>query len=154
VEASAAATPVADDAAEIRPELSLEPATLAIKTGETAKITVKAANIHDLYSASLLFQYDPKVVSVEDVRHGDLMSGGTQEVAIVQRINKEKGQAAIFATRQPNTAGVDGTGTLLTLMVKRLADGPASLQMTEAGTRNARQKVFPVKITGGKVALP
>jgi general secretion pathway protein D len=151
---AAAATPVADDAPETRPQLSLDPATLAIKPGETAKISVKAANIHDLFSASLLFHYDPKLLSVEDVRHGDFMSGGTQEVAIVQRIDKEKGQAAIFATRQPNTAGVDGTGTLLTLMVKRLADGPASLQMTEAGTRNARQKVFPIKITDGKVTLP
>lgn len=154
VEASASAPPVADDAPETRSELSLDPATLAIKTGETAKISVKAANIHDLFSASLLFRYDPKLLSVEDVRYGDFMSGGTQEVAIVQRIDKEKGQAAIFATRQPNTAGVDGTGTLLTLVVKRLADGPASLQMTEAGTRDARQKIFPIKITDGKVAFP
>jgi len=153
VQASTAVTPVKDDSGEVQPGLSLEPATLAIKKGEMGTIKVRVDNIHDLFSASLLFRYDPQLLSVEDVRHGDFLSGGTQEVAIVQRIDKDKGQAAIFSTRQPNTAGVDGTGTLLTLIVKRLADGPASLQVAEAGTRNARQKIFPVKITAGTVAV-
>jgi general secretion pathway protein D len=111
-------------------------------------------NIEDLFSASLLFSYDPQLLAVDDVQHGDFLSGGTQEVAIVQRINKDKGQAGIFTTRQPNTAGINGTGVLLTLMVKRLADGPASLQVMEAGSRNSRQKLLPVKIVQGSVTMP
>ena len=143
-----------DDPAENRSTLRLEPSTLPVKVGETAPIKVLVENIQDLFSASLLFRYDPKLLEVEDVQHGDFLSGGTQEVAIVQRIDKDKGQAGIFTTRQPNTAGINGTGVLLTLMVKRLAAGSASLQVTEAGTRNSRQKLLPVKIVQGTVSLP
>ncbi|MGE5321923.1 MAG: cohesin domain-containing protein [Actinomycetota bacterium] len=143
-----------EDPGEKRSVLKLEPSTLSIKAGETAAIKVRVEDIQDLFSASLLFRYNPQLLSLEDVRHGDFLSGGTQEVAIVQRIDKEKGQAGIFTTRQPNTAGIDGAGVLLTLMVKRLADGPASLQVVEAGTRNSRQKLLPVKIVDGSVALP
>lgn len=143
-----------DDPAENRSTLRLEPATLQIKVGETGQIKVLVENIQDLFSASLLFRYDPKLLSVEDVQHGDFLSGGTQEVAIVQRIDKEKGQAGIFTTRQPNTAGINGTGVLLTLIVKRLADGPASLQVTEAGTRSSRQKLLPIRIVQSTVTLP
>jgi general secretion pathway protein D len=143
-----------DDPAENRSTIRLEPSTLPVKVGATVPIKVLVENIQDLFSASLLFHYDPKLLSVEDVQHGDFLSGGTQEVAIVQRIDKDKGQAGIFTTRQPNTAGINGTGVLLTLMVKRLAEGPASLQVTEAGTRNSRQKLLPVKIVQGTVTLP
>jgi hypothetical protein len=144
----------ADDSTENPPTLRLEPATLSIKTGETAAIKVQVDNIEDLFSASLSFRYDPLLLALEDVQHGDFLSGGTQDVAIVQRIDKDKGQAGIFTTRQPNTAGVNGKGVLLTLLVKRLADGPASLQVVDVGNRTSRQKTFPIKIVQGEVALP
>lgn len=151
---ASAAVDAQDDPAAKPSVLKLEPSTLSIKTGETAAIKVRVQDIQDLFSASLQFRYNPQLLSVEDVRHGDFLSGGTQEVAIVQRIDKEKGQAGIFTTRQPNTAGIDGAGVLLTLMVKRLADGPASLQIVEAGTRNSRQKLLPLNIVDGSVRLP
>ncbi len=69
-------------------------------------------NVNDLFSIPLLLQYNPAVISIEDVQHavsegqhGGFLSGGTQEIAIVKSVNAEKGQAIISATRQPNTAG-------------------------------------------------
>jgi general secretion pathway protein D len=153
MEAGAVVTNTAD-LIENPPTLRLEPSTLSIKTGETAAIRVQVDNIEDLFSSSLLLRYDPHLLAVEDVQHGDFLSGGTQEVAIIQRIDKDKGQAGIFTTRQPNTAGVNGKGVLLTILVKRLADGPASLQVVEVGSRTSRQKIVPIKIIRGDVALP
>ena len=105
-------------------------------------------------TAAMRANFMIKLLSVEDVQHGDFLSGGTQEVAIIQRIDKDKGQAGIFTTRQPNTAGVSGKGILLGLVVRRLAEGPASLELVEAGTRNSRQRILPVKIEQGAVSLP
>lgn len=135
------------------PKLRLEPGSLSIKTGETAVIQVKLENVEDLFSSSLLFRYDPRILAVEDVQHGDFLSGGTQEVAIVQRIDKVKGEAGIFTTRQPNTAGVNGKGTLLSLLVRRLADGPAKLQLVEIGTRSSRQRILPIKMEESTVNI-
>ncbi|MCU1331098.1 MAG: hypothetical protein JWM08_90 [Candidatus Angelobacter sp.] len=124
----------------------VEPATIAVKPGETTVLQVHLENVEDLFSASVLMKYDPQLISIEDVQHGDFLSGGTQEVAIVQRIDKEKGEARIFTTRQPNTAGVNGKGVLLSLVVRRLTSSPASMQLMEVGVRNSRQKSLPVRI--------
>jgi general secretion pathway protein D len=142
------------DAMENPPTLRLEPSTLSIKSGETGVVTVQVDNIEDLFSSSLSFRYDPRLLSLEDVQHGDFLSGGTQDVAIVQRIDKDKGQAEIFTTRQPNTAGVKGKGVLLTLLVKRMAEGPASLRVVDVGNKSSRQKALPIKIVQGEVTLP
>jgi general secretion pathway protein D len=147
-------TPAPDGRTEHPPLMRLLPVSASIKPGETTSIQVQMENMEDLFSASLMFRYDPKLLAVEDVQHGDFLSGGTQEVAIIQRIDKDKGQAGIFTTRQPNTAGVSGKGILLGLVVRRLADGPASLELVEAGTRNSRQRILPVKIEQGAVSLP
>ena len=76
----------------------------------------------------LLFQYDPKVISVEDVRQGGFLSGGTQPIAIVQRVDKERGQAIVSATRMPNTPGVSGSGTVFGVVMRGVAPGIASFR--------------------------
>ncbi len=58
----------------------------------------------------MLLQFNPAVISIEDVRQGGFLSGGTQEVAIVERVDKERGQAIISATRMPNTPGRERIG--------------------------------------------
>ena len=77
----------------------------------------------DLYSIPMLLQYDPKVISVEDVRQGGFLSGRTQPIAVVQRVDKERGQAIVSATRMPNTPGVSGSGTVFGLVVRGVAAG-------------------------------
>ena len=136
------------------PILRLDPAVASLKTGERTMIQVQVENVEDLFSAALMFRYDPALLSVDDVQHGDLLSGGSQEVAIMQRIDKAKGEAGIFTTRQPNTAGVSGKGILLNLVVTRLAEGPATLQLAEVGTRSSRQRTLPLKVLKGSVELP
>ena len=83
-----------------------------LSPGQTATIGVVVENVTDLFSVPMLLQYNPAIISVEEVRHGGFLSGGSQEIAMVQRVDKEHGQAIISATRQPNTPGVNGTGTL------------------------------------------
>jgi general secretion pathway protein D len=136
------------------PAIRLEPESLSLKKGETALVQVYVENVADLFSAALRFRYDPHLLAVEDVQHGDFLSEGKQEVAIVQRIDAEKGEAGIFTTRQPNTAGVSGKGVLLSLVIKRLADGPASIQLAEVGVRSSRQRALPIKLVKNNVNLP
>jgi len=99
---------------------------LSLKAGQTATIGVVVENVNDLFSIPLLLQYNPAVISVEEVQHGGFLSGGTQEIAIVQRVDKEHGQAIISATRQPNTPGVSGSGTLIGIVIKALAPGSSN----------------------------
>jgi general secretion pathway protein D len=101
-------------------KLRFDPQTLTLKVGERKTIAVVVDNVSDLFSIPMLLQYNPAVIGIEDVQHavsegqhGGFLSGGTQEIAIVKSLDEQKGQAIISATRQPNTQGVSGSGTLL-----------------------------------------
>jgi general secretion pathway protein D len=115
-----------------------------LKVGQEISIGLIGENAKDLFSVPLLLQYDPQILSFEEVHHGDLLSGGTQEIAIVQRIDKERGQAMISLTRQPNTAGVSGTGVLASLTVRAIGAGSSKLSIVQVNAKNSQQKQIPV----------
>ena len=101
---------------------------------------VQVKNAH-AYATSA---YNPAVIQVEEVRNGGFLSGGTQEIAVVQRIDQQKGEVVVSATRQPNTPGVSGTGTVLGLVIRAVGPGVANLQILEANARNSQQQSIPI----------
>jgi general secretion pathway protein D len=125
-------------------KLRFEPPSLSLKAGQTATIGVVIENVNDLFSIPLLLQYNPAVISVEEVRHGGFLSGGTQEIAIVHQPFKDKGQSIISATRGPNTAGVSGSGTLLGIVIKGLAPGSSNLSIVQVNAKDSQQNLIPL----------
>jgi len=123
-------------------QMRFEPRSLSLKTGQTATIGVVVDNVNDLFSIPFLVQYNPAVISVEEVQHGGFLQGGNQEIAIVTNINKEHGQAIISATRQPNTPGVSGTGTIMGIVVKALAPGTSNLSIVQVNAKDSQQKAI------------
>jgi general secretion pathway protein D len=148
VPAASAATPpapavaptVSGAPAALNAQLNFAPATAALKVGETATLGVAVQDVQDLYSVPLLLQFDPKIVSIEDVRQGGFLSGGTQPIAIVQRVDKERGQAIISATRMPNTPGISGSGTLFGIVVRGIAPGSSTLSVVQINARDSQQR--------------
>jgi general secretion pathway protein D len=126
------------------PRIHFEPNTLNLTPGQTVTVGVVVDNVTDLYSVPMLLQYNPAIISVEEVRHGGFLSGGTQEIAIVQRVDREHGQAIISATRQPNTPGVSGTGTILGVVIKALAPGVSNLSIVQINAKDSQQKPIPL----------
>jgi len=125
-------------------KLRFEPPSLSLKAGQTTTIGVVIENVNDLFSIPLLLQYNPAVISVEEVRHGGFLSGGTQEIAIVHQPFKDKGQSIISATRGPNTAGVSGSGTLLGIVIKGLAPGSSNLSIVQVNAKDSQQNLIPL----------
>jgi general secretion pathway protein D len=144
---SGAANPQQAPAARVR----FEPQTLTLKAGQSATIGVVVENVNDLFSIPLLLQYNPAVISVEEVEHGTFLSGGTQEIAIVQRVDKEHGQAIISATRQPNTSGVNGSGTLMGIVIKALVPGSSNLSIVQVNAKDSQQK--PIALVTSEATL-
>jgi general secretion pathway protein D len=125
-------------------QLHFEPATMAMKPGDTTTLGLAISNVNDLFSIPLMIHYDPSVIQVEEVRNGGFLSGGTQEIAVVQRIDQQKGEVVVSATRQPNTPGVSGTGTVLGLVVRAVAPGTARLQILQVNAHNSQQQPIPI----------
>jgi len=133
------------------PTLRFDPGTVALKPGETATIGVVVQNAQDLYSIPMLLQYNPAVISVEDVRQGGFLSGGTQDIAIVERVDKERGQAIISATRMPNTPGVSGSGTLVGVVVRGVAPGNSQLSIVQVNAKDSQQR--PIQMVTSEAAI-
>ena len=125
-------------------QLHFEPATMAMKPGDTTTLGLAISNVNDLFSIPLMIHYDPAVIQVEEVRNGGFLSGGTQEIAVVQRIDQQKGEVVVSATRQPNTPGVSGTGTVLGLVVRAVGPGTARLQILQVNAHNSQQQPIPI----------
>src|SRR5207302_8525882 len=136
------ATPAPETA---RPsKVRFEPQDVTLKPGETTTIAVGVEHVHDLVSIPMLLQYNPAVISVEEVRHGGFLSGGTQEIAIVHQPFKDKGQSIISATRGPNTPGVSGSGTLIGIVIKGLAPGSSNLSIVQVNAKDSQQNLIPL----------
>jgi general secretion pathway protein D len=125
-------------------QMRFEPRSLSLKVGQSATVGVVVDNVSDLFSIPFLLQYDPAVISVEEVQHGGFLQGGNQEIAIVTNINKQRGQAIISATRQPNTVGVSGTGTIMGIVVKAIAPGNSNLSIVQVNAKDSQQKPIPL----------
>jgi len=125
-------------------QLRFDPATTSLHRGDSATLGLAISNVNDLYSIPLLIHYDPKVIQVEEVRNGGFLAGGTQEIAIVQRIDAEKGEVIVSATRQPNTPGVSGSGTILGIVVRGVGAGASPLQILQVNARDSQQRTIPL----------
>ncbi|MGA2509294.1 MAG: cohesin domain-containing protein [Candidatus Acidiferrales bacterium] len=126
-------------------QLHFDPATTTLKAGDTTTLALAVSNVSDLYSVPLLIHYNPAVVQVEEVRNGGFLSGSsTQEIAIVQRIDQQRGEVIVSATRQPNTPGVNGSGTLLGIVVRGVAPGSSTLQILQVNARDSQQRTIPL----------
>jgi len=141
-------------------KLRFEPQTISVKVGESKTIAVVVDNVNDLFSIPMLLQYNPAVISVEEVQHavgegqhGGFLSGGTQEIAIVSNVNKEKGQAIISATRQPNTQGVSGSGTLVGIVIKGLAPGSSNISIVQENAKDSQQRPIPLVTSEASVQV-
>jgi general secretion pathway protein D len=135
------------------PRIRFEPSSITLSPGQTSTVGIAVDNVSDLFSVPLMIQYNPAVISVEEARHGSFLSGGTQDIAIVQRVDKEHGQAIISATRQPNTPGVSGSGTLLGLVIKAVGPGSSNLSIVQVNAKDSQQKSIPLVSTEATVLV-
>jgi general secretion pathway protein D len=141
---AAMAQPAPGQGASAAAQLHFEPATVVLKAGDTTTLGLAVSNVHDLYSIPLMIHFDPAVVRVEEVRDGGFLSGGSQQVAVVQRIDAQQGQVIVSATRQPNTPGVNGTGTVFGFVVRAVGHGTARLQILQVNAHDSQQQTIPM----------
>jgi general secretion pathway protein D len=139
------------DGASVVAQLRFNPSRVTLKSGDSEIVGISIDGVNDLFSIPVLLKYDSAVIQITEVRDGGFLSGGTQPVAIVQRIDAQKGEVMISCTRGPHTPGVNGSGTILGLVVKGLATGDARIQIVETNARDSQQRSIP--IASGEAAI-
>jgi general secretion pathway protein D len=109
--------------------------------GSTFQVAVLLSNGHDIFSAPLQMKFNPAVLQLVNVDSGELLSRDGQTVSLVHR--EDNGLVAISTSRPPNSAGVNGQGSLCTLTFKAIAAGDSDLTLVKVGAVNSAQANLP-----------
>ncbi len=132
--------------------IRFDPSNINLKVGGTTTVAIVVENVKDLASIPLQLQYNPAVISIEEVRHGGFLAADTQE-ALVQRIDQAHGIATISAMRMQNMPGVNGTGTVVAVVIRAIAPGESKLSVVQVNAKDSAQRPIPLVTVEGTVRI-
>lgn len=118
------------------------PLQVEANEGGSFQVTLSLDAGTDVSSAPLQIQYDPKVLSLNDVVRGGFLSSDGQSPVFTKNILNEMGVAAVQLNRQPGTPGVNGSGPLVTLNFRALAKGNTTVTIPNFTLRNSQGVVI------------
>ena len=87
-------------------------------------------------------QFNPKVLSLEKVDAGPMLSQGNQAVALAQNAMGD-GAVSLNLSRPPNAPGVNGQGTVVTLTFKAMGAGDSPLRLVSMSAMNSHGVAMP-----------
>lgn len=118
--------------------VSFVPAQVQTTMGGSFNVNLVIANATDLFSAPLQIKYDPKVLKLNDVVQGNLMSSDGQQVTFTKNILNDTGEADITLNRLPGAGGITGSGMLVTLSFTTLARGATTVSAPAFSPTNSQ----------------
>jgi general secretion pathway protein D len=110
-------------------------------TGSQMTVALIIENAADVVSAPLQVQFDPKVVKLNDVGRGDFFSGDGQIPVFTKNIQNDTGTAVINLNRLPDSAGVSGSGVLVTMIFQAVGPGNTTVRVPNLSVRDAKGAV-------------
>ena len=117
------------------------PAQAQTSVQGTITIALVLENGSDVVSAPLQFQYDPKVIRLNDVGRGDFLSTDGQIPVFTKNIQNDNGTATINLNRQPGTSGSNGSGVLVTMILQGVGKGVTNVTIPNLNVRNSAGQV-------------
>jgi general secretion pathway protein D len=134
------------------PRLSFAPPSVQGAVGTQVTLTLQADNVSDLSAAApIRLKYDPRVLRLNDITPGNLLSGDGQQVTIAKDIRNDTGEATVTISRVAGTAGVNGSGALATFSFSAVGRGNGGVLLTEFGLKNSQNE--PITIAPAPVTV-
>lgn len=130
--------------------LSINPATMNLKAGETAILGVMVANIQDLYAYDITLKYDSAVIKVTSIESGSFLDTG---FTAAQVIDDGAGSAQIAFSQLPPSGGKTGSGELVVIRIKALAAGTTSIKIETAQLLKKDASAITVTTSTGSVTV-
>jgi len=104
-------------------------------------------NAADLLTTPLKVKFDPKVMRLNDIVPGNLLtSDGKPLLPPLKNIQNDTGEATVTLTRAPSAGGVSGSGTLVTLIFQAVAKGTTAVTLSDVTLRNSKLEQIPAPL--------
>jgi len=106
-------------------------------------VSVTIDNGQDVAFAPMVLEFDPKLVRLNDIALGGLLSSGGQKPVFRKNIQNERGAASVILNTLPDNPGVTAaTGTLVTLSFQAVAPGSGTVTIQSMTAKNSRGSVI------------
>jgi general secretion pathway protein D len=128
-----------------------DPGTINQTKGATFTVNVLISGAQNVYSVPLQLNYDPSKLQLVNVSNGGFLGQDGQAVALVHREDEATGTLQITATRPPNSGGVSGQGSVVTLTFMAKASGQSPLTITRGGARDPAMQ--PITVNGAQAIV-
>jgi general secretion pathway protein D len=147
---AAAERPVAPTAAAV---IQVKPAEATTQVGQDARVELAIDNVQGLYGAIITLAYDPKVMEFKTASEGQFLNKDGQQTSFLFSNNVKAGTVDLYLTRIGDVGGVDGAGTLCTLVFQGKAGGSSDLVIRSAKIGNHDREQLKTDLRGGKVVV-
>ena len=121
-----------------------DPSNITQSKGSTFTVNIVISGAQNVYSVPLQLNYDPTKLQLMNVSNGSFLSQDGQTVALVHREDETTGTLQITATLPPNSGGVSGQGSVVTLTFMAKASGQSPLTITRGGARDPSMQAILV----------
>ncbi len=102
-------------------------APASVKVNDQFMAEIKVSDAKSLFNAPFVLVYDPAFLEFQAAAEGDFLKKDGKSSSFKTKVDKVTGQVTVVMSRQPESGGVEGGGTLLTASFKAKNKGPASL---------------------------
>jgi general secretion pathway protein D len=121
----------------------IDPPSRTLPSGAPFTVNITVDNIQNLFSASFVLTWDPKVLRLVDAVDGGFLGKDNQPIALVQRPDNDTGTDVITLSRPPEVGTMSGSGNLVTLSFEPVGRGRTTLAFSQ---------LFPRAATGERIS--
>ncbi len=118
--------------------VSFAPGQIDTLLGGPFTANVVMQNATDLFAAPMQIKFDPKVLRLDDVVQGSLVSSDGQQVTFTKNILNDTGEATVALNRFTGNGGVTGSGTLVTLSFTTVGRGATNVSIPGFAPTNSQ----------------
>ena len=134
--------------------VSVEPARLEARSGETFTVRVMVEGAQDLSGFQFKLTYDPSVVEVEDAEvAGFLSSTGRVPIPLGPKVDNDGGAIVIGAATFGESSGPGGSGVLATVTFTAREEGSSALALEDVQVLDSAAANQAIELTGGHVVV-
>jgi hypothetical protein len=148
---SAAPTPSSSVSSAVL--LEIKPPDAPVSVGQEVRFELMAGGAKDLYGAIVTLSYDPKVVEFKIASEGALLKKDNQQTSFLFSNNIKAGTVDIYMTRIGDVGGVDGAGSLCTLVFQAKSGGTSDISMKSVKLTNFSREQLKTELKGAQVIV-
>ncbi|MSV30441.1 MAG: hypothetical protein EXQ52_17110 [Bryobacterales bacterium] len=114
--------------------------------GGAVTVSLRVENAKDLFAGNVKLRFDPKILRVNDIAAGGLLSSDGQQVVPTKNIQNDTGEAALALNRLPGGQGISGSGNLATITFQLIGKGSSTVSVSQLTLHNSDTDTIRVSL--------